>query len=76
MKITVYTKYGCPQCDMTKNFLTGEGIEYELINVEDNEEAMDYVRYELGVASMPVVEKGDYIVVGFNPDKLLRLKSE
>ncbi|MCA1021488.1 glutaredoxin family protein [Halobacillus litoralis] len=73
--IKVYTKNGCPQCDMTKGMLNDEGIEYEVINVEDNVEALSYVKDELGLMSMPVVEKkGEEPFSGFRPDKLLNLK--
>ncbi|WEG18668.1 glutaredoxin-like protein NrdH [Alkalihalophilus pseudofirmus] len=70
--ITLYTKYGCPQCDMTKRVLDGEGIEYTSINVEDDAEALDYVKNNLGFSSMPVVVKdGEEPFSGFRPDMLL-----
>lgn len=73
--IKVYTKNGCPQCDMTKMVLSGEGINFELINVEENEEAMDYVKNTLNLSSMPVVVvDGQDPFTGFQPDKLQALK--
>lgn len=70
-KVTVYTKYGCPQCDMTKNVLNGNGVEYELHNVEDDEAAMKFVREDLGLSSMPVViVEGQEPFTGFRPDLL------
>jgi glutaredoxin-like protein NrdH len=75
VKVTVYTKYGCPQCDMTKRVLTSEGIEFETINVEDNEQAFTYIKEELGLSSMPVViVEGQEPFTGFRPDKLQELK--
>jgi glutaredoxin-like protein NrdH len=74
-KVTVYTKYGCPQCDMTKRVLSSEGIEFETINVEDNEQAFTYIKEELGLSSMPVViVEGQEPFTGFRPDKLQELK--
>jgi glutaredoxin-like protein NrdH len=74
-KVTVYTKYGCPQCDMTKRVLDGEGIEYTAINVQDDEKAMSYVKDELGLTSMPVViVEGQEPFTGFRPDLLQELK--
>jgi glutaredoxin-like protein NrdH len=74
-KVTVYTKYGCPQCDMTKHVLTSEGIEFESINVEDNEQAFTYIKEELGLSSMPVViVEGKEPFTGFRPDKLQEIK--
>lgn len=75
-KVTVYTKYGCPQCEMTKSVLNGEGIEYDLINVQDDEEAMTFVKEELKLTSMPVVIiEGQEPFTGFRPDILHTLKA-
>ncbi|GIN67112.1 glutaredoxin-like protein NrdH [Bacillus glycinifermentans] len=73
--VTVYTKNGCPQCEMTKRVLTGEGIEFTAINVEEDEKALDYVKNTLGLTAMPVVVvEGEEPFTGFRPDKLEELK--
>lgn len=70
-KVTVYTKYGCPKCDMTKNVLNGKGVEFTAINVQDDEEAMKFVVEELQLSSMPVVIiEGQEPFTGFRPDLL------
>ncbi len=76
--IKVYTKNGCPQCDMTKRVLEGEGVNFKAINVEENEEAMKYIKEVLGLTSMPVVvvNNGEDIFTGFRPDKLQRIKKQ
>lgn len=85
-KVTVYTKNGCPQCDMTKRVLDGEGIEYEMINVEEidvktgektdkAEQAYTYVVDVLELRSMPVViVEGQEPFTGFRPDLLSQLR--
>lgn len=73
--ITVYTKYGCPQCDMTKRVLQGEGINFNTINVQEDEDALNYVKNDLGFTSMPVVvADGIEPFSGFRPDLLQALK--
>lgn len=75
MKITVYTKNNCPKCEMTKRVLKGEEIEFELRNVEEDQEAYDYVVNVLELREMPVVEaEGHEVFSGFQPDKLQELK--
>lgn len=74
-QIIVYTKNGCPQCEMTKNVLKNEGLEYEAINVEEDEKAFDYIVNTLGLRQMPVVVvEGQQPFTGFRPDKLQELK--
>ena len=87
-KVTVFTKNGCPQCDMTKRVLTGEGIEFVAINVEEVQEEkfelngvviektpLDYVKEDLGFSAMPVViVEGEEPFTGFRPDKLTEIK--
>lgn len=73
-KVTVYTKNGCPKCDMTKNVLNGEKIKFEAINVEQDKKAYDYVVNTLGLREMPVVVvEGQEPFTGFQPDKLQEL---
>lgn len=73
--ITVYTKNGCPKCDMTKKVLKSEGIEFETFNIEKNAKAYDFVVNKLGLREMPVVVvEGQEPFTGFQPDKLQALK--
>jgi glutaredoxin-like protein NrdH len=74
-KITVYTKNGCPQCDMTKVVLNEKEVTYEVINVEEDDQAYNYVQNDLGYTSMPVVVvEGEEPFSGFRPDKLHQIK--
>jgi glutaredoxin-like protein NrdH len=79
MAITVYTKNGCPKCDMTKMVLNGEGIEFKAINIQDEtdegKKGYAYVVDVLQLSSMPVVVvEGQEPFTGFEPDKLKALK--
>jgi glutaredoxin-like protein NrdH len=75
IEVKVYTKYGCPQCEMTKTVLNGEGIEFDSINIEDDQVAYDYVVNELNLRQMPVVVvEGKEPFSGFRPDILITLK--
>lgn len=75
MEIKVYTKNGCPQCDMTKNVLNGEGINFKLFNIEEDGDAYEYIVNTLQLRQMPViVAEGKEPFTGFQPDKLLALK--
>ena len=73
-KVTVYTKKNCPQCIMTKKYMDALDIEYETIDVADNEEARECVK-SLGFQTLPVVvaENGE-AWFGFRPENIDLLK--
>ena len=73
MKITVYTKNQCVQCQMSKNVLNDLGINYTEKNVDINEKFMDEAK-ATGYKSMPIILKdGQVIASGFIPDVLNQL---
>jgi glutaredoxin len=57
-RIKVFWQPGCSSCLRTKEFLTKQGISYESINVQDNDEALAELR-RLGARGLPVVSLGD-----------------
>ena len=74
MKITVYTKNQCVQCQMSKNVLNDLGINYTEKNVDTNEKFMDEAK-ATGYKSMPIILKdGQVIASGFMPDVLNQLE--
>lgn len=61
---------------MAKVVLEAEGIKFNLINVEDDKDAMEYVKNVLCLSSMPVITKeGESPIVGFNPELIKELKN-
>lgn len=66
---TVYTKDNCVQCDMTKRLMDKVGIEYDVINISQNPEALDKL-IELGYRAAPVVITDGDSWAGFQPDKI------
>lgn len=67
--ITVYTKPSCVQCDATKRTLTKIGLEYQTIDVTEDETAYEML-VEKGFKSMPVVDANGEWWSGFQPDKI------
>lgn len=74
MKVTVYSKPECVQCDMTKRLMDKEGIEYESVDVLEDVEAMERIR-SLGFSSVPVVICGDQSWAGFRAERIKGLKA-
>ena len=72
MSITVYTKPQCVQCRATKRALDKQGLDYEEVDLTQDEEALNTVK-ALGYQSAPVVfANGDHWS-GFRPDKVKAL---
>ena len=69
MKITVYSKPSCVQCDATYRVLEKEGIEYRIIDITVDEEARNYIK-GLGYLQAPVVIAGNEHWSGFRPDRV------
>ncbi len=63
-KVTMYVTDWCGYCRTTKRFLDSKGVEYNMVNVDENEEAADLVtRINGGYRTVPTIEiegKGVY----------------
>ena len=68
---TIYWQPGCSSCLKAKEFLTGQGIRYQSVNVHAEPEALRHL-HDLGVKSVPVVERGSAFVMAQNLDELAR----
>jgi len=73
--IVVYTKNNCPQCVATKKKLDAMGLEYDLINVDDEPEKAEALKQN-GFKQLPVVIKGSFSWQGFRPDLIKNLKND
>lgn len=73
--ITVYSKPNCVQCEMTKEFLKQNNIEFEEVNVFEDEEALELIKLH-GFQRLPVVTRNnsfDFAFSGFQIDLLEEL---
>ena len=72
MAITVYTKPSCVQCTATYRALDHKGIEYEILDLSVDENALEAVK-ALGYLQAPVVITDEDHWSGFRPDKINEL---
>lgn len=68
--IKIYSTPTCPFCKRAKAFFKEHNIEYEDINVAENEKARDEMVEKSGQMSVPVIEVGNKIIVGFDEQEL------
>ncbi len=69
MTITVYSKPSCVQCTATTRALDARGLDYRLIDLTEDDAAMDLVT-SLGYRQAPVVVAGEAHWAGFRPDMI------
>lgn len=72
MAVTVYTKPSCVQCTATYRALDSKGIEYNVLDLSEDETALQTVK-ELGYLQAPVVVTDEEHWSGFRPDKIAEL---
>ncbi|OQP30276.1 glutaredoxin-like protein NrdH [Pantoea latae] len=73
MRIIIYTKDNCVQCNATKNAMDRQGIDYQLINLDVQPDAIDSLK-SLGYRQVPVVMADSDHWSGFRPDKIAGLR--
>lgn len=72
MLITIYIKNNCMQCTATKNMMDKLGLTWQVINLDDEPDAIENLK-ALGYRQLPVVMADGEHWSGFRPDKLMRL---
>ena len=60
--IKVYSKTGCPHCDVAKLLLTSHGYQYKEIRIDEDVEAREFVIGE-GHKTVPQLYIGDTLLV-------------
>ncbi|MDW8846999.1 glutaredoxin-like protein NrdH [Erwinia sp. MMLR14_017] len=73
MRIIIYTKNNCVQCNATKNAMDKQGLAYQLINL-DQEPGETETLKSLGYRQLPVVMAAEDHWSGFRPDKISALR--
>ena len=74
-RIKIYALSTCPYCRRTKQFLSENGVDYEVVDVDllddaDQDRVLAEVEKLTGKHSFPVVIIGSEIIVGHNEERL------
>ncbi|MBI4318763.1 MAG: glutaredoxin family protein [Chloroflexi bacterium] len=72
-KVIVYTTPTCGYCQQTKRFLAENGVEYQEVDVSNDEGAALEVVRRTNQYSVPVIEIDGTLIVGFDRARLERL---
>ena len=71
--VKVFSTPICPYCVTLKEFLKQHDVEYEEIDVGEDEEGRKEMIEKSGQMGVPVLEINGQIVVGFNKARILEL---
>lgn len=77
MKVKIYTTSTCIWCVRVKEFLKENNVQFEEVNVGENQQAAEEMVKKSGQMGVPVTEIDGEIIVGFDETKLkqaLKLK--
>ena len=69
-KITVYTLPHCGHCKALKAFLSRKNIEFNDINVDENNEAAEEIIGKTGQSGFPVIDIGGELIIGFDEKEM------
>ncbi len=69
-KVKVYSTPTCTYCVVLKKYLEGKDINYEEIDVSENEEEQKKMIEKTGQMGVPVVEIDDEVIIGFDKEKI------
>jgi glutaredoxin-like protein NrdH len=72
MSVTVYSKPACVQCTATYRALDRLGVDYQIVDISEDADALDRVR-GMGYMQVPVVVAGESHWAGFRPDMISAL---
>ena len=71
--IKIYSTLMCPYCTTLKEFLKEREVEFEEIDVSQDEKAMKEMVEKTGQMGVPVMEIEGEIVIGFDREKIIKL---
>ncbi len=72
-KVKIYSTPTCTYCVAIKKFFEKNEVDYEEVNVAENQEALQEMKEKTGQLGVPVTEIGDDIVIGFDKKKISKL---
>jgi len=71
--IKVYSTEFCPYCLSLKEFLKEHGVQFEEVDVTEDQNAQEEMIAKSGQMGVPVVDIDGQIVVGFDKERISQL---
>ncbi|PIQ92878.1 MAG: NrdH-redoxin [Parcubacteria group bacterium CG11_big_fil_rev_8_21_14_0_20_39_14] len=71
--IKVYSTQTCPYCTTLKEWLKEKNFEFEDIDVNRDEEALNEMLKKSGQLGVPMIDIDGQIIVGFDKERISKL---
>lgn len=71
--IKIFSTPSCPYCIALKDWLKTKNIEFEDVNVAEDEKVRDEMIQKSGQMGVPVVEINGEIIVGFDKERIAKI---
>lgn len=72
-KVRIFSTPSCPYCLTLKEYLKGQGIVFEDIDVSQDKNALDEMVEKSSQMGVPVVDIDGEIIIGFDKEKINQL---
>ena len=69
-KVRVFSAPSCPYCYLLEMYLQEHSIEFEKLDVSQNQEALRELQEKTGALSIPVIEIDGEFIIGFDKEKI------
>lgn len=73
MQVKLYSTSSCPYCVALKGFLEENKVEFEEVDISQDEESMKMIVEKTGQMGVPVIDIDGQLVVGFDRQKIIEL---
>lgn len=70
MRIKIYTTPTCPYCQLAKDFFEKKNLDFEEIDVSQDQKALEEMVKKTRQMAVPVIEIDEEIFIGFNPREI------
>ncbi len=72
-KVKIYSTPTCTYCVALKKYFEKNEVDYEEVNVAEDQEALKEMKEKSGQMGVPVTEIGEDIVIGFDKKTIEKL---
>lgn len=72
-QVKVYSTKTCVYCNALKEFLQQHNIEYQNLDVGEDEQAREEMIQKTGQMGVPVIEIDGEIIIGFDKERIANL---